>query len=217
MTDTNVLFPLTSSGGGSKIEGAVSYKGSVASASDIPASPSVGDLYIASAAFSLSGEDIEAKDMIIWNGTSWDVIQGNIESVPEVWELDIKKAIYDSSTNEFSFEVQTLMNGKPQTATGYVLYVEFYPTTQKVSRVGLLFNISSSIISQTINFTTHDWDLSEFSRVRFNLGNIHKTLAIEEFQFIPHASTIESGNIGYVTSDQINTAIGDIETLLAAL
>ena len=68
----NVMFPL--SGGGSKIEGAVYYKGAVASASALPASPSQGDMYIASADFTLGTSNVESGDYLLYNGTGWDIV-----------------------------------------------------------------------------------------------------------------------------------------------
>lgn len=64
--------------GGGSISGAIIYKGAVAASTDLPSSPEVGWLYIASADFTLSSENVEAGDFLIWDGNSWNIIQGNV-------------------------------------------------------------------------------------------------------------------------------------------
>ena len=60
------------------LSSAMSYKGPAASASDLPSSGQTkGDTYIASGSFTVSGQSATPGDMIIWNGSSWDVIDLN--------------------------------------------------------------------------------------------------------------------------------------------
>ena len=66
----------------SKIQAAdaMRYKGTVANESSLPTDAVNGDTYRASTAFTLAnGTKVEAGDMLIYNGTSWDVVQGNID------------------------------------------------------------------------------------------------------------------------------------------
>ncbi len=66
----------------SKIQAAdaMRYKGTVANESSLPTDAVNGDTYKASTAFTLAnGTKVEAGDMLIYNGTSWDVVQGNID------------------------------------------------------------------------------------------------------------------------------------------
>ena len=79
-----VMFPLQASAGA----GALVYKDTVSSASDLPSSSEakVGWLYIADTAFLLNGEQIEIGDELYWNGTTWNIVQGNI-TVEPYWEV----------------------------------------------------------------------------------------------------------------------------------
>lgn len=51
---------------------ALKYKGTIEKQADLPASPSTGDVYVVKTAFG----GYEAGDYFIYNGTSWDVING---------------------------------------------------------------------------------------------------------------------------------------------
>ena len=65
----------------SKIQAAdaMRYKGAVTDATGLPSTAVNGDTYKASTAFTLNGTKVEAGDMLIYNGTTWDVVQGNID------------------------------------------------------------------------------------------------------------------------------------------
>ena len=59
------------------VSSAVNYIGST---SDVPSgTPTKGDLYIADSAFTIGGKNVEVGDFIIYNGTSWDVIEKNLD------------------------------------------------------------------------------------------------------------------------------------------
>ena len=59
------------------VSSAVNYIGST---SDVPSgTPTKGDLYIADSAFTIGGKNVEVGDFIIYNGSSWDVIEKNLD------------------------------------------------------------------------------------------------------------------------------------------
>ena len=58
------------------LSSSVDYKGATGST---PASAVKGDLYIASSAFTVGGKNVEIGDFIIYNGSSWDVIEKNLD------------------------------------------------------------------------------------------------------------------------------------------
>ena len=60
----------------SAVSSAISYKGQVTAYSDLPASPSTGDMYNVTTADSTHG--LLAGDNVIWDGTDWDVLTGTI-------------------------------------------------------------------------------------------------------------------------------------------
>lgn len=74
----SALFPLGGGGGGGS--GAMHFKDTISSASSLPASPAAGDVYMASADFTISGVgSVETGDMIVYNGTAWKIVQGNLD------------------------------------------------------------------------------------------------------------------------------------------
>lgn len=58
------------------LSSSVDYKGAT---NTIPSDPVKGDLWIASSAFTVDGKNVEVGDFIIYNGTSWDVIEKNLD------------------------------------------------------------------------------------------------------------------------------------------
>ena len=79
-----VMFPLAYSD-----EKATHFKNTVSSASQLPNNPKKGDMYMASGNFTLGTEQVEAGDMIIWNGSAWKIIQANIDGEDTVSNSDI--------------------------------------------------------------------------------------------------------------------------------
>lgn len=76
------------------VSGAMTYKGSVAFNATEPTSPSIGDFYVFTDAGTNTwntSDVVQAGDSAVWNGTSWDFIQGNVvdatETVKGVVEL----------------------------------------------------------------------------------------------------------------------------------
>lgn len=77
-----------------RLDGALQYKGSIAHNAAAANSPQQGDLYVfssAGTATNYGGGVVEAGDFAIYNGSGWDVIQGNTvdatETVKGVVEL----------------------------------------------------------------------------------------------------------------------------------
>jgi hypothetical protein len=69
-----------------RLDGALQYKGSIAHNAAAAASPQQGDLYVfnsAGTATNYGGGVVEAGDFAIYNGSSWDVIQGNTVDASE--------------------------------------------------------------------------------------------------------------------------------------
>ena len=58
---------------------ALEFKGVATTATETPASPGVGDVYIASEAGTIFGKTCEQGDMLIYSGTGWYVVQANID------------------------------------------------------------------------------------------------------------------------------------------
>lgn len=61
---------------GDIVSSSVNYKGATGT---LPASPSKGDLWIAASAMTASSKSVEVGDFIIYNGSSWDVIEKNLD------------------------------------------------------------------------------------------------------------------------------------------
>jgi hypothetical protein len=78
------------------ISGGLVYKGAVSSENDLPTSGNeIGHLYKVASAFGA----YEAGDMLIWNGTSWDAIQTNIEDPAVVAEKFTGGIVVSDGTN----------------------------------------------------------------------------------------------------------------------
>jgi hypothetical protein len=63
-----------------RLDGALQYKGSVAHDASAASGPQSGDLYVfssAGTATNYGGTVVEVGDFVIYNGSTWDVIQGN--------------------------------------------------------------------------------------------------------------------------------------------
>lgn len=215
--NVNVMFPL--SGGGSKIEGAVSYKGSVASASALPASPSRGDMYIASADFTLGTSKVESGDFLLYNGTGWDIVQGNIDNtytgIGSIKERDISgNVVFDIS---FSLK----KNGKP--FNGYLGPFVETDTGSGGYLSGKQFN--NGKCSWTIPSSDPLWGIIKNPAVRYIVLSIRENSSgyppAFTFPIYLPSESISSGAQGFVTGNQVydyvNTQLGDVQTLLEAL
>lgn len=121
--------------GGGSIEGAIVYKGKAASASDLPATPENGWLYIATAPFTLTEGNVDAGDMLIYDedDTQWDIFQGNItiEDLQSDWnENNASSAAYVKNrpfyeVNSETIEIESTIYARgydmEQVANGYEL------------------------------------------------------------------------------------------------
>jgi hypothetical protein len=58
------------------ISAAVNYRGSVDNYSDLPTSPTIGDMY--NVANADASHDVDAGDNVVWTGSAWDVLSGMI-------------------------------------------------------------------------------------------------------------------------------------------
>jgi len=68
--------PVVTSSDLSGIVGAMVYQGTVNATNALPASPEKGWVYMVAADGTYAGKTCETGDMIVYNGTSWDVING---------------------------------------------------------------------------------------------------------------------------------------------
>ena len=91
------------------LSSSVDYKGATDSE---PSNPSKGDLWIAASAFTVDGQNAEVGDFIIYNGSSWDVIEKNLDGAI-TGNLTQDTVTLGDSTNS----VKSLANG----ANGTVL------------------------------------------------------------------------------------------------
>jgi hypothetical protein len=77
-----------------RFDGALQYKGSIAANAPAVSNPTSGDLYIfnsAGTATNFGGTVVQSGDFAIYNGSGWDIIQGNIvaatDSIAGIVEL----------------------------------------------------------------------------------------------------------------------------------
>lgn len=73
-----------------------------------PTNPELGDVYKVSTRGNFLGELVESGDMVIWNGTDWDIIQGNIDL--EAFRSSLFGFVQDSTSRKYA--VVTDQNGK---------------------------------------------------------------------------------------------------------
>lgn len=81
----------------STVAGAMTFKGAVAFNATEPSTPATGDYYV----FTNAGTNtwntsdvVQAGDSVVWNGTTWDFIQGNV-----IDATDTVKGIVELATN----------------------------------------------------------------------------------------------------------------------
>ena len=60
--------------------GAMHFKNAVTQESDLPSSPTVGDVYVSTANFTYNNEPVEPGDLFIYTSVGWTVVQGNIDT-----------------------------------------------------------------------------------------------------------------------------------------
>lgn len=98
------------------LSSAVEYQGATDSE---PSNPSKGDLWIASSAFTVDGKNAEVGDFIIYNGSSWDVIEKNLDGAitgtltQDTVTLGDSTNSVKSLANGASGQVLTIANGTP--------------------------------------------------------------------------------------------------------
>ena len=255
-------------GGGGTDANAVHYRGTVAQASDLPASPSKGDLYEATAAFTLGSDNIEAGDFIIYDNSNWKVIQGNLSgavSGPSS-ASDGHLAVFDGTSGKVlkdggavPVQAQADWNQSDSTAADYIKNKPTIPAATDIWEVwrlrcefvgnayyiqGMIFK-NGEIYTGNLYMKTYTEGGSGgtyggqvyangYSGFSFSISDPVKTnisfavylnqsdeqagrgILISEVIMTPCAS-ISSGDYGYVTGDQVNTVVGNIETLLAQI
>jgi hypothetical protein len=66
---------------GDQTPGAMTYRGTIPITATEPVAPATGDVYIFSGAgvtTNFGAQDVQAGDFVVYNGATWDVIQGNV-------------------------------------------------------------------------------------------------------------------------------------------
>ena len=185
-----------SGGGGGTDTDAVHYRGTVAQASDVPGSPSKGDLYEATAAFVLGNNSVEAGDFIIYDSSSWKVIQGNLNgavSGPSS-AVDGHLAVFDGTSGKqikdggapYEYWEIGKASYKPTASTPCISF-------QDVKCNGVLFNGSLSTYVTVIKdgITVNMMALSTQSATTFVDGAFDAPLNSSQIDFIEtYADTI---------------------------
>ena len=209
MRSVQVMFPLGASGGGGA--GALVYKGTVASASDLPASPSVGWVYVATASFTVSSKNVESGDMLIWNGTGWDIVQGNTDPI-DIWEAVNATVVYNGSSTNFCFNIYK--NNVKQTTGSFSVTLHQYTSNGERVDTTLSNFAYSSLSGFWIGSITGQLNASAQSmEFEFELG----TKTVCTCAVLKPANGITSTDDGYVTGKQVYQIVGDIESALASI
>lgn len=119
-TDNNILLPsidILIDYVNNVISSALTYKGTIDEWSDLPTSgQSVGDMYIASTTFTHSTVTYNAGDFFIWNGSSWDVVQGTTS----VTDGNITLAMNGTQQTVATIDGQPIHITSPQITTSNV-------------------------------------------------------------------------------------------------
>ena len=95
------------------IAGAMSYKGSVAFDDAQPSTPTTGDTWIFSSAGAVSwagGAVVQIGDFTVYNGTTWDVFQGNVVDATTTVKGIVRLADATEVTNVSGSGVLTASN-----------------------------------------------------------------------------------------------------------
>lgn len=137
----------------------VVYKGTIAHSASVPSSPKIGDLYIfssAGTAVNFNNAEVEVGDFIIYNGTSWDILQKNLNLQTAT---ETSTGLVEIATqNETNAETDTSRVITPSTLNGYRIHRAL---------TSILLYENQTI---TVNGTT----------LTHNLGN--KNVTIESYQ-----------------------------------
>ena len=121
------------------VSSSVDYKGTT---DDVPTgTPAKGDLYIATSAFTVDGKNVEVGDFIIYNGSTWDVIEKNLDGAitgslaQDVVVLGDGVNSVKYIANGTSGQVLTIANGVPTWVDDIELSVESAGTGNVVSDI----------------------------------------------------------------------------------
>ena len=147
---------ITEGGGGSNISADyLIYKGSLNYSDSAPISPRRGDLYIFSGgpgvATNFGNEKVESGDFVIYNGTTWDIIQKNLNIENATQEVSgIISLASQSETNEGMIANKAIT---PVTLDGY-------KTVNTLSSVLLFENQTITTSGKIINHNLNNKNIS---------------------------------------------------------
>lgn len=164
----------------------VAYKGSLAHSASIPASPKIGDMYIfssAGTAVNFGNEVVEVGDLVIYNGSTWDIIQKNLnlqtatETAAGLIEL--------ATQNETNAASDTTRAVTPATLEGYRTHkniasvANFSNQTITVAGVALTHNLGTKNI--TVDFYKNDEKIVlSYTTTNTNTVTVSSTIELSE-------------------------------------
>jgi hypothetical protein len=154
----------------STIAGAMTFKAAVAFNATEPVSPATGDFYI----FTTSGTNtwegstvVEAGDSAVWNGTSWNFIQGNVIDATE----SVKGVVQLASTAEVVTGTNTT---KAVTAAGVTAKLSDYKSA-KVYFIG-----NAALTANTALTVAHNLGLQNRNAFTINvMDSTHSGISVD--------------------------------------
>ena len=168
----------------------VVYRGSLAHSASVPASPKTGDLYVFSSsgvATNFGGETVEVGDFAIYNGTTWDILQKNLnlqtatESSTGLVEL--------ATQNETNSGIDTSRVITPATLSGYIInkaitsILLFENQTITVAGTTLTHNLNN----KNISLEFYDGDekiILSYTTPTVNTANVKSTFELTGIKVI---------------------------------
>jgi len=152
------------------VSGAMTYKGSVAFNATEPTSPSVGDFYVFSDAGTNTwntSDVVQAGDSAVWNGTSWDFIQGNVVDASET----VKGVVELATTAEVITGTDTT---RAVTAAGVAAKLADY----KAAKV--YYNDSVSLTANVAQSIAHNLSLQNRNAFTINvMDSSHSQISVD--------------------------------------
>jgi hypothetical protein len=172
-TDVSKLFIWSGSAWqevAASVSGAMTYKGSVAYNATEPTSPAVGDFYVFSDAGTNTwntSDVVQAGDSAVWNGTSWDFIQGNVVDASET----VKGVVELATTAEVITGTDTT---RAVTAAGVAAKLSDYKAPK------VYFNSSASLTANTPLTIAHNLALQNRNAFTINvMDSGHSQISVD--------------------------------------
>lgn len=172
-TDLSALYIWTGSAWSAvaaSVSGAMTYKGSVAHNATEPSAPATGDFYVFNSAGTNTwntSDVVQAGDSAVWNGTSWDFIQGNVVDASET----VKGVVELATTSEVITGTDTT---RAVTAAGVAAKLSDYKAA-KVYFIG-----SQSLTANTPLTVAHNLALQNRNAFTINvMDSAHSQISVD--------------------------------------